>query len=71
MRKKFHQFQAQALRIILQELEGKGPLAEQYIQVLLAQELRQNSKWIISNGGTIPVIDFGEIDPGAETGTTS
>jgi membrane protease subunit HflK len=55
--------QADALRIILQELEGKGPLAEQYIQVLLAQELRQNSKWIISNGGTIPVIDFGEISP--------
>lgn len=55
--------QAEALRIILQELEGKGPLAEQYIQVLVAQELRQNSKWIISNGGTLPVIDFGEIAP--------
>jgi len=52
--------QAEGLRIILQELEGKGPLAEQYIQVLIAQELRQNSKWIISNGGTIPVIDFGQ-----------
>lgn len=50
--------QAEALRIILQELEGKGPLAEQYIQVLIAQELRQNSKLIISNGGTMPLIDF-------------
>ncbi len=50
--------QADALRIILQELEEKGPLAEQYIQVLIAQELRQNSKWIISNGETMPVIDF-------------
>jgi regulator of protease activity HflC (stomatin/prohibitin superfamily) len=50
--------QAEALRIILQELEGKGTLAEQYIQVLIAQELRQNSKWVISDGGTIPVIDF-------------
>jgi regulator of protease activity HflC (stomatin/prohibitin superfamily) len=55
--------QAEALRIILQELEGKGTLAEQYIQVLIAQELRQNSKWIISNGGTMPVIDFREIAP--------
>lgn len=55
--------QADALRIILQELEGKGSLAEQYIQVLIAQELRQNSKWIISNGGTIPVIDLGEMAP--------
>lgn len=53
--------QAEALRITLQELEGKGPLAEQYIQVLIAQELHENSKWIISNGGKIPVIDLGEI----------
>ena len=53
--------QAEALRITLQELEGKGPLAEQYIQVLVAQELHENSKWIISNGGKIPVIDLGEI----------
>ena len=36
---------------MLNELEGKGTLAEQYIQVLIAQELSQNSKWIISNGG--------------------
>jgi regulator of protease activity HflC (stomatin/prohibitin superfamily) len=55
--------QANALRIILQELEGKGPLAEQYIQVLIAQELRQNSKWIISTGETMPVIDFRGIAP--------
>jgi regulator of protease activity HflC (stomatin/prohibitin superfamily) len=59
------QAQKEALRAILQELEGKGALAEQYIQVLIAQELRQNSKWIISNGGTMPVIDFREIAPEA------
>lgn len=57
--------QAEALRIILQELEGKGTLGEQYLQVLIAQELRQNSKWIISNGGTMPVIDFRDIAPEA------
>jgi regulator of protease activity HflC (stomatin/prohibitin superfamily) len=50
--------QAEALRIILQELEGKGTLGEEYIQVLIAQELRDNSKWIISDGNTMPVIDF-------------
>lgn len=50
--------QAAALRIILQELEGKGTLGEEYIQVLIAQELRDNSKWIISDGNTMPVIDF-------------
>lgn len=49
-----------ALREILVELEGKGSLAEQYIQVLIAQELRENSKWIISDGDSMPVIDLGE-----------
>ena len=54
---------AEALRSVLQELEGKGTLAEQYIQVLIAQELRQNSKLIISNGGTMPVIDLRDTTP--------
>jgi membrane protease subunit HflK len=64
------QTQVEALRKILQELEGKGTLAEQYIQVLIAQELRQNSKWIISNGEVMPVIDLGESAPeGQPTGT--
>ena len=54
------QAQIEAMREILQELEGKGSLAEQYIQVLIAQELRENSKLIISNGGTMPVIDLRE-----------
>ncbi len=52
--------QQEAVRLILQELEGKGPLAEQYIQVLIAQELRQNSKWIISSGGMTPLVDLRE-----------
>jgi len=52
--------QTVALRAVLQELEGKGDLAEQYIQVLIAQELRQNSKWVISNGGATPIIDLRE-----------
>jgi membrane protease subunit HflK len=52
------QAQIQALQGILKELEGKGPLAEQYIQVLVAQELRENSKWVISGGGTMPILDL-------------
>jgi regulator of protease activity HflC (stomatin/prohibitin superfamily) len=68
---KLAEAQAEALRIILQELEGKGLLGEQYIQVLIAQELRQNSKWIISNGGTIPVIDFQGITSGAQPTETT
>jgi membrane protease subunit HflK len=50
--------QQEAVHLILQELEGKGPLAEQYIQVLIAQELRQNSKWIINSGGMTPLVDL-------------
>jgi regulator of protease activity HflC (stomatin/prohibitin superfamily) len=49
-----------ALQAILEELEGRGSLAEQYIQVLIAQELRQNSKWIISDGQAMPIIDLSE-----------
>ncbi len=60
---KLAEAQAEALRIILQELEDKGTLGEQYIQVLIAQELRENSKWIISDGNTMPVIDFQEPTP--------
>jgi len=65
--------QKEALRLVLQELEGKGTLAEQYIQVLIAQELRQNSKWIISNGGTLPLVDLREspgVIPPTETPTS-
>jgi regulator of protease activity HflC (stomatin/prohibitin superfamily) len=55
---KLAEAQAAALRIILDELEAKGTLGEQYIQVLIAQELQENSKWIISDGESMPVIDF-------------
>jgi regulator of protease activity HflC (stomatin/prohibitin superfamily) len=57
------QAKIKAMQAILDELQGLGPLAEQYIQVLIAQELRENSKWIISNGGTLPIIDLGETTP--------
>lgn len=49
-----------ALRLILQELKSMGELGEQYIQVLIAKALSQNSKWVISNGGTMPVINLGQ-----------
>lgn len=52
------QAKVEALRAILAELDGKGTLAEDYIQVLVAQELNQNSKWVISNGGAMPILDL-------------
>jgi regulator of protease activity HflC (stomatin/prohibitin superfamily) len=60
---KLAEAQAEALRIILQELEDKGVLGEKYIQVLIAQALKDNSKWIISDGETMPVLDFSQPTP--------
>jgi regulator of protease activity HflC (stomatin/prohibitin superfamily) len=57
------QARVKALQAILDELAGRGSLAEQYIQVLIAQELSQNSKWIISNGGAMPIVDLREPTP--------
>ncbi|RMF31651.1 MAG: SPFH domain-containing protein, partial [Chloroflexi bacterium] len=37
----------QAIRAMLSELRGGGALAEKYLDYLIAQELRENSKWII------------------------
>ena len=52
---------------MLSELDGKGALAEQYIQLLIAQELRENSKWIISgDGGAMPLVDLREAPSSAE-----
>jgi regulator of protease activity HflC (stomatin/prohibitin superfamily) len=51
------QAQQEALHIILSELQGKGDLAEQYIQYMIAQELKENSKWIIS-GESMPIVDL-------------
>lgn len=53
------QAQQDAVHAMLSELESRGALAEQYIQVLIAQELRENSKWIISGSGeTVPVVEL-------------
>jgi regulator of protease activity HflC (stomatin/prohibitin superfamily) len=53
------QARQQAVRAILSELDGRGALAEKYLQYLIAQELRENSKWIISGEGT-PILDLRE-----------
>ncbi|MBN1977473.1 MAG: SPFH domain-containing protein [Anaerolineae bacterium] len=50
--------QQMAVRTIMAELEGKGELAEKYLDYLIAQELKENSKWIISNGASMPIIDL-------------
>ena len=53
--------QQSAVKAMLNTLEGHDTLAAQYIQLLIAQELSDNSKWIISGGTegtTIPKIEL-------------
>lgn len=46
-----------AIRSIVEELNGKGELANKFIDYLIAQELKNNSKWIINGEGT-PIVDL-------------
>lgn len=43
--------------LLLKELDKHGTLSEKYLDYLMTQELRENSKWIIGSGGT-PIIDL-------------
>jgi len=42
--------QQEAVQAMLDELADRGELGKAYLQLLIAQELRDNSKWIISSG---------------------
>ena len=46
-----------AIRSIVGELEGKGDFANKYSDYLIAQELKNNSKWIINGEGT-PIVNL-------------
>jgi regulator of protease activity HflC (stomatin/prohibitin superfamily) len=54
--------QQAAVQAMLDELQRRGALGEAYIQLLIAQELKSNSKWIISGGqggdGIVPRIEL-------------
>ncbi len=50
-----------AVRAILGELEG-SELGAEYIEYLVAQELKENSKWILGASGT-PIIDMRADEP--------
>ncbi len=49
--------QKDSIRLILGELEGKGSLAEKYLDLLMTQSLKENSKWILS-GDSTPLVDL-------------
>ncbi len=49
----------QATTALLEVLEGKGALADQYIQLLIARALSDNSKWVIGgSGGMVPQLQL-------------
>ncbi len=49
----------EASTALLKALEGKGTLAEGYLQLLIAQALRENSKWVIGgSGGIVPQVQL-------------
>ncbi len=55
--------QQEAVRAMLDELQQRGDLGESYIQLLIAQELRENSKWIIggqAGEGLVPRFELQE-----------
>jgi hypothetical protein len=46
-----------AIRTMMAELSQQGALGEKFIEYLIAQELQENSKWIINGSGT-PIVDL-------------
>ena len=50
--------QQKAVRVLLSEMEGHDELALKYIDLLIAQELKENSKWIITGGDSMPILDL-------------
>jgi membrane protease subunit HflK len=46
-----------AIRSMIAELSEHGALGERFIEYLIAQELQENSKWII-NGDSAPIVDL-------------
>jgi regulator of protease activity HflC (stomatin/prohibitin superfamily) len=52
--------QQTAVRALLSEMEGHEELAVKYIDLLIAQELKENSKWIITGGDSLPILDLND-----------
>jgi regulator of protease activity HflC (stomatin/prohibitin superfamily) len=48
---------SKSAEVLLGTLAGHDTLAEKYLDYLIAQELRENSKWVFGAGGT-PLIDL-------------
>lgn len=51
------QARSESTKTLLQSLTGADAVVQKYLDYLIAQELRENSKWVIGAGGA-PIIDL-------------
>jgi hypothetical protein len=40
-------------------MRGQGDLAQKYLDYLIAQELKENSKWVIGGGESLSILNLG------------
>jgi len=50
--------QQQSTRLMLDALSQQPAIAEKYLDYLMTQELKNNSKWVISQEGGAPILDL-------------
>jgi membrane protease subunit HflK len=58
--------QRESIRLLLAELSQHPDIAEKYLDYLMTQELKENSKWIIGQGNGSPIIDLRTEEPAAQ-----
>jgi len=56
-----------AIRLLLGELSAHPDIADKYLDYLMTQELKNNSKWIIGQPGATPVITLDDATPAPTT----
>lgn len=50
----------EAIRLLLGELSAHPEIANKYLDYLMTQELKNNSKWVIGQPGVSPVLNLGD-----------
>jgi membrane protease subunit HflK len=58
--------QRESIRLLLAELSQHPEIADKYLDYLMTQELKNNSKWIIGQSGGSPIIDLRPDEGGAQ-----
>jgi regulator of protease activity HflC (stomatin/prohibitin superfamily) len=54
--------QQESIRMLLSQLAQHPEIADKYLDYMMAQELKSNSKWVIGGGGN-PIIDLRGTEP--------